>query len=305
MKNKKATHNILSDVDSFQGGKLDEKTLIAAIDMLKYGDRQVSFPEVDEANASWQLAMAMAFLYMFRIRLSSSSISYVRNSAMFNMTVPLGRHSIQSQQQITLDEILYHKPSDENNALRTKYEVAKALIQRSLDPVGTWIDIAKNGTTYTVKNILALNNIEQRMAALKIMGADRLLQEAHAELVCKSERGNELYKIPKESGIFSEDAYFLKYACVSTGRIYVSGVPPQLFNLQKTIMGSLDSAFLNDLGALQFFGASTTLRQRGPIDIEAKYYKEYPKAAWADLAMAWKFRLSYEQYIALNPLNEG
>ena len=305
---KKQSNSPLSDIDSFEGSTLDARTIIDAVDRLKYGDTQVLFPDDESHDTSWQVAMSLAFLRLFRVRLSSrapTNSQTLQPHAMFRMTIPLRRHSIDVAQSFSDLELLGRFGSMTNNQLELKYRFSKELVQTGLSVVEQWIDIAKNGTTYTVKDILRISNIEQRMSALKIMGADRLLQEAHAELISKSKRGNELYKIPASARIFSEDAYFLKYACVSTGRIYVSGVPPQLFDLRKTIMGSLDSAFSNDLGALQFFGASTTLRQRGQIDMESKYYRDYPKKAWADLAMAWKFRLSLEEYLNLIPENEG
>jgi hypothetical protein len=40
-----------------------------------------------------------------------------------------------------------------------------------------------------------------------------------------SKRGNELYLI---QNVFTRDAYYLKYACPSTGRVYVSGIEPEV-----------------------------------------------------------------------------
>jgi hypothetical protein len=77
----------------------------------------------------------------------------------------------------------------------------------------------------SLKEILEIKNIEQRMTALKYMDPEQLLKEANAELLDKSTRGNELYLI---KGIFREPAYFLKYKCPSTGRIYIKGVPPEI-----------------------------------------------------------------------------
>ncbi|MBC8490348.1 MAG: hypothetical protein H8D45_30395 [Bacteroidetes bacterium] len=73
----------------------------------------------------------------------------------------------------------------------------------------------------SLKEILQIKNIEQRMCVLKY-NSEKLLDKA--ELLDKSERGNELYLV---KDIFSEPAYFLKYECPSTGRVYVSGIDPQ------------------------------------------------------------------------------
>lgn len=75
------------------------------------------------------------------------------------------------------------------------------------------------------KQILKLENIEQRMIALKVRGADKLLDELKAILLDKSEKGNELYLL---KDIFSQNAYFLKYTDPSTGRVYVSGIDPEV-----------------------------------------------------------------------------
>jgi len=75
------------------------------------------------------------------------------------------------------------------------------------------------------KEIIALENIEHRMIALKLMDAVTLLKDAKAKLLNKSKSGNELYLI---KNLFSSPAYFLKYQCPSTARVYVSGVPPEI-----------------------------------------------------------------------------
>ena len=79
------------------------------------------------------------------------------------------------------------------------------------------------------KDILQIENMEQRMVALKLRGPEQLLVELEAKKLHASTRGNELYKI---ENIFSQDAYFLKYACPSTGRVYVSGIDPEVAKTQ-------------------------------------------------------------------------
>jgi hypothetical protein len=81
------------------------------------------------------------------------------------------------------------------------------------------------GGQMTFAEVMALENIEQRMIALKLLGAEKLLDTTDAKLINKSFAGNELYLI---KDIFPEPAYFLKYKCPSTDRVYVSGVDPQV-----------------------------------------------------------------------------
>ena len=76
----------------------------------------------------------------------------------------------------------------------------------------------------SAKKVLALKNIDQRMAALRLLGAEKILKGVKAKRIHKSPKGNELYKIP--SGQIDDDVYYcLKYSCPSTDRIYVSFVP--------------------------------------------------------------------------------
>jgi len=76
----------------------------------------------------------------------------------------------------------------------------------------------------SLNEILRIPNMEQRHVALKLHGAEKLLQEvgAQAQLIDKSKRGNELYKI--ELIIWGRTLKLLKYKDPSTERIYVSFV---------------------------------------------------------------------------------
>ena len=71
------------------------------------------------------------------------------------------------------------------------------------------------------KEIMALSNIEQRMVALKMLGAEELLKQVNAKLIDKSELGNELYEV---IDVFPQKEWFLKYKCPSTNRVYVKCV---------------------------------------------------------------------------------
>ena len=46
-----------------------------------------------------------------------------------------------------------------------------------------------------------------------------------AELIDRSKRGNELYKIPR--GLFRIDAYYTYYKCPSTQNEYLHGIDPE------------------------------------------------------------------------------
>ena len=76
----------------------------------------------------------------------------------------------------------------------------------------------------TPKELLSLSNIEQRMAAIKVIGMENILEESGAELMDKV-KGYELYKI---EGLFKQTAYYLKYKDPSTERIYASGIDPTI-----------------------------------------------------------------------------
>lgn len=71
--------------------------------------------------------------------------------------------------------------------------------------------------------ILMLDNIEQRMAALKLYGAERILEELDARLIDESRRGNRLYEIRNTT--LNMVIKLLKYRDPSTGRSYASFVP--------------------------------------------------------------------------------
>ena len=103
--------------------------------------------------------------------------------------------------------------------------VIRDLVKKVYDDLFMWGDIAQQ--KLSLEEILKLENIEQRMAALKIYGIERLIQDTDANLIDKSERGNELYRIDK---LFDTPAYFLKYKDISTDRIYFSGIDSAIFD---------------------------------------------------------------------------
>ena len=83
------------------------------------------------------------------------------------------------------------------------------------------------GQKLTFAEILKIEDIDKRMVALRYCKPYKLFEGTKAELVfSKSVRGNELWKIPASSGIFTQDEYFLHYYCPSSGREYIKGVDP-------------------------------------------------------------------------------
>jgi hypothetical protein len=83
----------------------------------------------------------------------------------------------------------------------------------------------------TIKQILKLENIEQRYISLQLYGAEKLLEECKAKLIDKSTRGNYLYEI--STLIPNRKVKLLKYTCPSTERIYVSFVPDEIMKADK------------------------------------------------------------------------
>lgn len=87
-----------------------------------------------------------------------------------------------------------------------------------------WAQILTRRMNFT--DVSCLENMEDRMIALKY-NPNALLHQG--KLLNKTER-NELW-IVEGFGTNSNnkvDAYFLKYSCPSTGRIYTKGVPPEI-----------------------------------------------------------------------------
>ena len=177
----------------------------------------VDLPEEPNNLSSWALALSTAFLAVFNVRFSEGGPSAFSSSfsqpSRLDMTFPLGKHRFQTSSAFALSDGMpsttprKQTGTELQNTLNVRQSICKEMIRKQLEPIEVWIDIAKNATKYTVKDILALKNIEQRMAALRIFGADRLIQETQAVLVDKSKRGNELYLIPRSRGLFDTDAY--------------------------------------------------------------------------------------------------
>lgn len=288
--------------DRVTESSLTESDLVDALEMLR-GNRLFKLPAHDVTNGSWALAAALTLIKILNLRISESNsggAAIFGNTIRTEMEFPFSRRN---RMNTTTSQIVDrdHYGRGNMNILEKRMAILDHHFHDHFSVIERWIDIAKNAKeNYKVEDILRLDNIEQRMAALRIFGAEKLIEEAGAKLVNKSSRGNELYLIPKERKLFDEDAYFLKYQCVSTGRIYVSGVPNWLFN-QQLAATELSVKMEREMWQPGF---GMMWRPRLP-NIEEKYLRRYPESQWADLAMAWKFRLTLEEYKALPVTNEG
>lgn len=120
------------------------------------------------------------------------------------------------------DEVLH----DRSNPTLVLEKIAQEMGMSLFSSIDIWIAIAKDELKF--KDILGIRDIEQRMVALKRYGVEKILHDTKATLVHKSARCNELYCIPVSARLFSQDAFYLKYSDPSTGRIYISGVPPEM-----------------------------------------------------------------------------
>jgi len=74
--------------------------------------------------------------------------------------------------------------------------------------------------------VMRIPNLEQRIAALRMTDPDEMLRGAQAEKIHESERGNSLYCVQTLFG--GRPEYFLRYACPSTGRVYLKGIPREV-----------------------------------------------------------------------------
>jgi hypothetical protein len=289
-----------------QGATISAKEIDHAAKLLMRGIYDtIDLPDIKDTPSNWAMALGMALMNVFRVKITEGGPSHSSSHQPITLQLhfPLGQHSYDQNITTSLgfsDVLDNVGGSDHQKILRVRHEMCKQMVNHAFDSLTQWVDIAKNAKRYTVKELLAIENIEQRMAAMRIFGPEKLIQEAGAVLLDKSKKGNELFMIPKERKLFDEDAYFLKYQCPSTGRIYVSGVPPELYNAQRATSHRA-AAFLKEM---EVPGAGIFWRPRMPV-LEQKYYKVYPKECWADLGMAWKFRLTLEEYWSLTRTNEG
>lgn len=82
------------------------------------------------------------------------------------------------------------------------------------------------------KDVLQLENIEQRMAALRFLGAEEVLKAFDSKVVDEKDG----YTLLSVDGLTDETEYALKYPCPSTAREYVSFVRPEIGKKKDAIL---------------------------------------------------------------------
>src|SRR3990167_456175 len=92
----------------------------------------------------------------------------------------------------------------------------------------------------TFKEIMAIENMEQRMVALKYH-PDTLIKSEHSKLIDtwtnpRTKDDIELYEV---SGIFNRTQYFASYKDQSTERMYVSAIDPDAKEFNKTALSAM------------------------------------------------------------------
>ena len=78
------------------------------------------------------------------------------------------------------------------------------------------------------EDILAIQDIDQRTQAMRYGDINKFFEHTKAIKLDSSSKGNKLWKIPQNAGIFTQDAYFLQYSCPSTAKEYMSGIDPKV-----------------------------------------------------------------------------
>ena len=101
------------------------------------------------------------------------------------------------------------------------------LLNGVLFPEDLWQKVVSK--TMPFEEILAIRDIDQRTQAMRYGDIQKFFEHTKSELLEKSEiTKNELWRVPQSAGIFTQDAYFLRYWCSSTNREYMSGVDPEI-----------------------------------------------------------------------------
>jgi len=121
-----------------------------------------------------------------------------------------------------------------------------------------WEKIVKQ--TMTFGEIMAMENVDQRTVALKYCKPSELFKSTKSiKLDGITKRGNTLWKMPKEAGIFDRDEYFLHYDCASkTGKEYIKCVTtnyPKFGNDADSLMASYRNMTLEQYYSPTFISA--------------------------------------------------
>lgn len=223
----------------------------------------------------------IALIQAFNIQVRKHPSAAFGDQIIISAHFPLGEHT----QQFNIACKVSDRRSPESQ-MDKHYTLVKSM-QELMKPMRDWIHIAEHAKKdMDFKEILAIENMEQRRAALRIFGEERLLEEAHARLLDTGTHGQELYVIPEDTGAFDTDAFFLKYNCPSTGRLYISGVDPSLF-IQTRQRWRPDNW------------------PTDPRHLRQGSWLGKDHQGWADKAMAWKFHMTPEEYAAVPSNNQA
>ena len=95
-------------------------------------------------------------------------------------------------------------------------------------PEDLWKKVVSRNMSFS--EIAAIQDIDQRTQAMRYCGEpNKMMEDIGAELLDgKTRKGNWLWKIPQDKGLFRIDAYFLTYQDTSTDRFYMKGVKPEI-----------------------------------------------------------------------------
>lgn len=102
-----------------------------------------------------------------------------------------------------------------------------------------WLKIINN--EISAIDLLKMENKEKHRSALSVYSLEKLIHELDAKVIDiyknKRDGNNEItfYQIKKEKVDLDENLHYLKYKDPSTGRVYISGVPPNIKKANKAM----------------------------------------------------------------------
>jgi hypothetical protein len=88
----------------------------------------------------------------------------------------------------------------------------------------------------SLKEVMAIEDIDQRTQAMKYVEVEDLLKQFNAETLSTYKKETldgvevnyKLVKIPAHKDLFDIDSYHAVYSCPSTQKIYMSGIDPEI-----------------------------------------------------------------------------
>lgn len=81
----------------------------------------------------------------------------------------------------------------------------------------------------SLKDVMKIEDIDQRTQAMNYIPVQEFLEHAGGVVTDTFKKWDieyKLYQIPE--GLFTEIAYFATYTCPSTGKLYMSGISPEI-----------------------------------------------------------------------------